>query len=206
MEEYLASFFSYDSEVLEEIDVNSLYRDDVQPQVEREIGKLLSFLVRVSKSKRVLELGTSVGYSTIWLAGAVKENGGLVTTIDKHILTQNEARANVNRADLANFVEFKSGQIEDILPTIDEKFDFIFQDSGKSFYPKLHNDLVEMLNPGGILVVDDTLFKKFSDVRPVLGEYTDKFCNMVKSDSRLYSLVLPLGKGLTLCIKREIDL
>src|SRR5579863_6804721 len=83
--------------------------------LEPETAQLLSILVRCSKAKRVLEIGTSNGYSTIWLAAAVAETGGRVVSVERSAEKQAMARANLERAGLSGYVQLKLGDATTIV-------------------------------------------------------------------------------------------
>lgn len=206
--EYLRSFIVADNFVIDRIETESIGRDDIQPYVEREIGKFLSFLIKLTKAKKVLELGTGVGNSAIWMGEALKNQGGVLFTVDNHPRTAKEAEKNIKDADLFSVVTMVHGDAENIIDdflsdTVDrvEFFDIIFQDCGKYLYPILHDKLVSLLCPGGIIIADDTMFSVNSSVRKNLGKYTHQYNEMVFADCRLYSVILPVGGGITLSCK-----
>ena len=89
--EYLDQFVEFTNSYNKEIYYANQGRDDIQSPVEPEIGRFLAFLIKITGARKVLELGTGVGNSTIWLAEAVKEIGGNVTTVDNHPRTWAEA-------------------------------------------------------------------------------------------------------------------
>lgn len=206
--EYLRSFITSDNFVIEKIEKESIGRDDIQPYVEREIGKFLSFLIKITRAKKVLELGTGIGNSAIWMGEALKKQDGMLFTVDNHPRTFKEAEKNIKDANLFSVITMVHGNAEDMIDRflfdiVDkaELFDIIFQDCGKYLYPVLHNKLVSLLCPGGIIIADDTMFSVNSSVRKNLGKYTHQYNEMVFADCRLYSVILPVGGGITLSCK-----
>ncbi|MBI9108607.1 MAG: O-methyltransferase [Spirochaetales bacterium] len=177
-------------------------RGDIQPSVEPETGRFLSFLVHLISARRVLELGTSNGCSALWFMDALKENGGSLVTIDSKERLHHEALLNLQNAGFSEQVTAIFGDAEEETAKLEPGFDLIFQDCGKYLYPKMHEQLVGLLKAGGLLVADDTLFSVESGVRPNLGRFTDEYNRMVFSDPRLFSCILPVGHGLTLSFKR----
>ncbi|MBI9101172.1 MAG: O-methyltransferase [Spirochaetales bacterium] len=208
--EYIRSFITPDTEFLRELELSSRERGDIQPPVEREIGRFLSLLVRLTRAELVLELGSGAGYSGLWLAGSLEKTGGKLITIDGKERLHLEAVENYSRAGHGERVEALLGDIPDVLetrvvPRYKGAFDIVFQDSGKSLYPALLQTTWDLLKPGGLLVADDTLFKVNNEVRSNLGRYTDEYNRMVFERDDIYSVILPVGHGLTISIKGQAD-
>lgn len=213
---YLMKLFEYDHPFNESYD--SLTREsreyvDLQPAADPCSGRLLAFLVRLIGAKRVLELGTSIGYSAHWIAGALDVTDGELVTVDSHLRTGVEARRNFEGSGLAGRIRFINedaveslqklkGEIEaDKRDGVDSRFNLIFMDCGKSLYPLLLDDFYLLLMDGGLLVVDDTLFPVERGVRSSLAEKVNQFNQFLKADRRFYSVVLNVGHGLTLAWK-----
>ncbi len=201
--EYLRHFIKRDSTLLTEIENKSKSRDDIQPSVEPELGKFLGLIVRLTNAGKILEVGSGIGYSTIWLAEAARSINGRVVTIDNHPRTHLELVRNINRAGLENWIEIKHGNAEDIVPTLTGAWDIVFQDAGKYLYPLIYEQLISLTRPGGLIIADDTLFKVNPGVRKGLGNYMDEYNKIVFNDSRLYSTILPVGHGITVSLKLE---
>lgn len=203
--DYIRMLIPYENPVLKELDDAAGQRDDIQPFVEKETARLLGLLVRLLNSKSVLELGMGVAYSTIWLASAVKETGGRLVSIDNHPRTVVEAREHLEHSGLADLVEILFGEAEVMTEQLlsgHRKFDVIFQDCGKSVYNVVYEDLYHLLSPGGLLVTDDTLMHFDPGVRKGLGAYTADYNRRLFDDERYYSVLLPVGQGITLSLKR----
>ena len=200
--DYLRSFIIRDSSFIEELEFLNSGRDDIQPSVEPELGKFLGLIIRLTNAKKVLEIGSGVGYSTLWLGEGVKATGGKVTTIDNHQRTHKEVIENIKRAGLDNWVEKKLGNAEDVIDTLSGDWDIVFQDSGKYLYPLLHDKIVNLTRTGGLIIADDTMFKVNPEIRKGLGDHVDKYNKMVFSDTRLYSTILSVGHGITVSLKK----
>ena len=201
MLDYLRSFIERDSKMLTAIEESSVLRDDIQPSIEPELGKFLGLLVRLTRAKKILEIGSGIGYSALWLGEALKTTGGKLLTIDNHTRTHREVLATIKTAGLSHVVESILGDAETIVPSLEGEWDLIFQDGGKYLYPLLYEALFARLKIGGVLVADDTLFKVNPEVRKGLGLYTDAYNKKVFSDTRLYSVLLPVGHGVTVSFK-----
>jgi len=123
-------------------------------------GKLLSLLVRIAGARRVLEVGTLGGYSTIWLARALPADGSLVTLeLEEHNATV--ARANIERAGLGDRVEVRVGPAADTLAAMvaegTEPFDLVFLDADKGGYPTYLERSLDLSHPGTVIVADNVV-------------------------------------------------
>ena len=135
------------------------------PIVGPAMGKLLYLLARATGAKRVLELGTSIGYSAIWLARAVAPAGGKVTSLEWDARTAAKARKNLAEAGLAGCVEVVVGDALGWLAghARRRKFDLVFNDIDKELYTATLVPIAMMLGPGGLAVFDNTAFRSAGD-------------------------------------------
>jgi predicted O-methyltransferase YrrM len=139
-------------------------RKDI-PIVGPAMGKLLYLLARASNARRVLELGTSIGYSTIWLARAVRTAGGKVTSLEWDEKTAGSAVNNLAAAGVSESVEVVVGDALEWLAghARRRKFDLIFNDIDKELYTATLVPIAMMLRPGGLAVFDNTAFRSAGD-------------------------------------------
>lgn len=119
-------------------------------------GKLLMLLARIAGARRILEIGTLGGYSTIWLARALPAGGSLVT-LEYEPRHAEVARRNIDRAGFASQVEIKVGAAIDTLPTLTGPFDFIFIDADKRGYPAYFELSLKLARPGTVIVCDNVV-------------------------------------------------
>ncbi|WP_374312152.1 O-methyltransferase [Microbacterium sp.] len=121
-------------------------------------GKLLHLLARISGARRVLEVGTLGGYSTIWMARGIPEDGRVVT-IEAEPRIAEVARANLDRAGVGGKVEILLGRGADVLPTLDggEPFDLVFIDADKESNTIYLDWAARLGRPGTVVVVDNTV-------------------------------------------------
>src|SRR5436190_1311482 len=146
VEQYLASLNRLPDVVLREIAVEG--EEQHLPLVDAEVGALLRVLATAVGARRILEIGTAIGYSGIWLAGALPSDGMLLTMeVDADRATA--ARANFNRAGLAERVNVLVGNARLLMAKVAGPFDLIFQDGDKQHYSKMLDRLVDLLRPGG---------------------------------------------------------
>jgi predicted O-methyltransferase YrrM len=155
---------------------------------------LLGIVVEAMGAGRVLEVGTSNGFSTLWLARAVRDRDGTVLTVDVDAEGQRAAAANLARVGLTQYVELRcadGGQVLRELP--DGSQDVVFLDADRSRYVGWWPEPVRVLRPGGLLAMDNVLSHpdQVADVRA-----------LIDADPRLRSTVAPAGKGLLLAVRR----
>jgi predicted O-methyltransferase YrrM len=157
-----------------------------------DTGRLLSIIVRATRATRILEVGTSNAYSTIWLADAARETGGRVTTLELLPGKVSLARENLRRAGLEDRVEIRQGQAADTLPTLPGPFDLVFLDANRPEYLRYLELVLPKLVPGGLLVADNVVSHASE-----LAEYLAR----VKSDPGLFSVTVPIGNGEEISLK-----
>lgn len=157
-----------------------------------ETGRLLAILVRAIRAGQILEVGTSNGYSTIWLAWAAASTDGHVTTIERSASKIAMARANLERAGMAGRVTVREGLALDVLGGLRGPYDLIFLDADRPNYLAYLRRAVALLRPGGLLVTDNVV-SHANELR--------EFLHAVQSDPVLETVVLPLGNGQSLTYK-----
>ena len=197
---YIANFLSIDNRQLETIVQEEMNRNDLRPSIGPEVGKLLGLLIRLMRAQRVLEMGTSLGYSTIWLAQALQTTGGKLVSIEYQENLFEATQRNIAQAGLADVVELIQGDARVIIDQVHGPFDMIVQDSDKSLYPLLLERSIALTRKFGILVADDALFKP-RGIPAAFSEPMHDYNQRVFADTRLYSTILPIGDGVTLSVK-----
>lgn len=158
-----------------------------------ETGQLLWILVRATRARRILEIGTSNGYSTLWLAWAAGGTGGRVITIDRARAKVAMARQNLQRAGLLDRVTILEGTALEILRGLDGPFEFVFLDADRPSYPAYIDLVLPRLTLGGLLATDNVLSHAHE-----LDGYLDRLAR----DPEVVSVTLPVGNGVLLTYKR----
>ena len=170
------------------------------PHVELETGSLLYSLVLSKSATQVLELGTCLGYSSIWIAEALKQTGGRLLTIEKDENLYWQARKNIKEAGLANIVELVCGDVTEVLPCLSKQYDIVFQDSQKNLYQPLINECFRLVKKSGLLIADDTLLavtNKYQSIKKAVDGYN----KAIFADKRFFSTIVPVGDGVTISVK-----
>jgi predicted O-methyltransferase YrrM len=160
--------------------------------LEPDTARLLSLLARSSRATRVLEVGTSSGYSTIWLASAVAEAGGRVVSIDRNPEKLAKARENLRRAGLIDSVDLRLGEASAVVRALDGPFDLVFFDGDRTSAPEQLRLLLPKLAPAALVLADNVLSHP-GEIAPYLAAITQL--------EGFDHLVVPIGKGLSLAYR-----
>lgn len=167
-------------------------RDEKMLNITPETGELLALLVRAVKARRVLEIGTSNGYSTLWLADAARAVSGTVVTVEVSAAKAELARRNFERAELAEWVRQEVTEAGQFLARQQPQFDMLFLDSDREQYVSWWPWIQAALVPGGLLVVDNAV----SHSAEVEG-----FLAQVRATPCWLTAVVPVGNGEFVALK-----
>jgi len=207
VERYLASLNRAGDSVLEDIARAGQSRN--LPLVDPEVGALLRVLTTAVRATRILEIGTAIGYSGIWMAGALPP-AGMLLTMEVDEARVREARENFARAGLSDRVNVIAGNAQRLLAKVSGPFDLIFQDGDKRLYSSVLDRLVDLLRPGGLLVTDNVLWDgdvvpgfgppRHSD--PADGEAIAAYNKKIHNHRYLLTSIVPLRDGVAISVKR----
>lgn len=174
--------------------VASEFMLDVGP----EIGLLLNMLVCAKNAKTVVEVGSSVGYSTLWMAEAVRQTKGKVISYEVDAVKIAQARANLAEAGLAEFVEFRDSDISKDSARLPPQIDFVFLDHWKELYSREFKALWPRLKAGGLLTADNIIIPEKN------REVIQAFLTDVRDFPDARSLTLNIGDGLQIISKEFV--
>lgn len=158
--------------------------------IETESAQFLAILIQTQQSKHVLEIGTSTGYSTLWLAQALDQTQGQMTTLEIDAERSAQAQQHAKNLILDHLVDYQVGDALDFLKKNDKVFDFVLLDAERDAYVNYWQYLQKLLNPqNGLLVVDNVLSH---------ADQVVDFIKQVNDDSRFVTSTLNIGAGLLL--------
>lgn len=168
-------------------DANTAERSQRMLNVTRDTGEFLQVLALSTGAKNILEIGTSNGYSTLWLAAAASRLGGSVTTVEMERFKVELAQANFQRAGLSPYIRQVHADAAAFLREAPRAaYDLVFLDSKRSEYVNWRQDLLQVLRPGGLLVIDNAVSH---------ADQMEEFTDALKADSGFVTSLVPVGKG-----------
>ncbi|MGE5243253.1 MAG: O-methyltransferase [Betaproteobacteria bacterium] len=178
------------------------------PLIDAEVGALLRVLAIAIGARRILEIGTAIGYSGTWLAGALPP-GGMLLTMEMDPERAQVARDNFARAGVADRASVIVGDAGRMIAKVAGPFDLIFQDGPKQLYNPLLDRLVELLRPGGLLITDNVLWsgevapgftdtpKRNPEDTRAVAEYNER----LNTHPLLLTATVPLRDGVAVAVK-----
>ncbi len=180
MQELYEKFHRHD---LKQADRLHRYRN-----IEPESGRFLSMLIRAQQSKNILEIGTSTGYSTLWLAEAARQTQAMITTLEVDAERVAQAKQYATEIDLAELFNYKVIDAEVYLEAEKEIFDFILLDAERDAYVSYWPHLSRLLKAKGGLLVVDNVISHAAEV--------EEFIALIQQDPRFIMSIVPIGAGL----------
>lgn len=190
--ELLKELVAHASEDLEHVDMLS----------GKVVGRFLAMMVSISGAKRILEVGTFVGYSALHMAAALPEDGQLITC-EYNKRYENIARSYFNRSEYGHKIELVMGDALETIPKIQGEFDFVFLDADKVNYPKYYELIISKIVEAGILIIDNTFWSgSVLDPDDEKAQAIDRLNKIIKEDERVEQVMLTVRDGLMLVRKR----
>jgi predicted O-methyltransferase YrrM len=155
-------------------------------------GRLINLLAKEAKAQTILEVGSSYGYSTVWLAEAARETGGKVISLELHSAKQEHARASIRDAGLGAFVDFRLGDARDSLSKLDQSVDFVLLDLWKDLYISCFDLFYPKLRPGALIAADNMIFPESA------RDHAEAYRKHVRTKPDIESVLLTVGSGIEL--------
>lgn len=198
--EYAEKYTSAESDVLRQLREHCYAHYEDKAMLSGFVqGRVLATFAKMIKPRRVLEIGTYLGYSALCFAEGLAEDGKVIT-IDVNEDTNRVAREFAARTEYASKIDFRLGDALDIIPTLEETLDLVFIDADKPNYVSYYEAVLPRLSERGFIAADNTLWSGH-----VLDESDDEgtraikdFNEHVKSDARVTSVMLTVRDGVTL--------
>jgi caffeoyl-CoA O-methyltransferase len=201
IDDYLYSLLPARDAVLAEMEEQATKRKI--PIVGPAVGRVLHQLALLSNAKSVFELGSAIGYSTIWWARAVGENGRVFYT-DGDRKNSTEASGYFQRAGVSNQITVKVGDALELLSEEKQQFDIIFNDVDKEDYPRVFRLAIPKLRKGGLFITDNVLWsgrvvQKSPDAETKAIQI---FNQLLYNSEELFTTILPIRDGLAVAVKK----
>lgn len=183
---------------------NTSFKDFI-PVVDQDVSRFLSLVLCLTNATSVLEIGTSIGYSTVSMANTIKSNDGKIITVEFDDTVAKQAKENFIRSGVDDIIDIRIGDAKEILPSLNEKFDLIFLDVDKRLYKPLLGECIRLLKGNGVLLAEDTLFpvieldEKWHYLIPAIEEFN----RAIVDSEEVQSTILPIGDGVTVAVKKK---
>ena len=205
---YINSLEKENSPVLEEIEKEA--RKDGVPIIRKEMESFLRVMLSIKKPMRILELGTTVGYSAILMSEYIDEKGQIITieNYDKRIPI---AKENIKKAGRENVIKLLEGDAMEIMPTLErDQFDFVFMDAAKAQYIHFLPEVLRLMKKDGVLITDnvlqegDLIQSKYVVRRRdrTIHKRMREYLEVVKNHPQLETSIVPIGDGITMSVKK----
>lgn len=200
--EYITDTLPESSGLLKEMEEYA--KEHHVPIIQKEAMWLLRTLAALKKPKKILEIGTAIGYSSLIFSEYLKE-GGKIITVELDEDTAHIAEENFKKANNSS-IKLIIGDGEDVLINSDEKFDIIFLDANKSLYMRCMPDVKRLLNKGGLLIADNVLYKGMvandgleTRRKRTIVNNLRTFLKNLAHDEDFTTSIIPIGDGMAVC-------
>jgi caffeoyl-CoA O-methyltransferase len=201
VEDYLYDMLPPRDEVLAEMEEDAT--ENKYAIVGPAVARVLYQLAVISGAKKVFEMGSAIGYSTIWWARAVGEGGRVVYT-DGDPKRADKARRYFERAGVTQRISVRVGDALEFLSEEKEQYDIIFNDVDKVDYPRVFRLALPRLRKGGLFITDNVLWSGIlrkpnpsAETKAIL-----EFNKLICESSELFTTILPLRDGVSVCVKK----
>ena len=194
-----------DSDLLVELIKYTYEIEDVPQMISgSHVGNFLQSLIKMSKSKKILEIGMFTGYSALKMAEALPEDGQVHTCelMDRHVQT---ASSFFNRSKHKDKITILQGEANKTLEQLSiNSYDFVFIDADKQNYCEYYKKSIKLLKPGGIVVLDNMLWSGgVINPQDIDSKALADTADYIYTDDRVYNFLVPIRDGLMVCIKNE---
>ena len=205
---YMHSLEKTNNNVLEEIEQQA--HTDGVPIIRKEMESFLRVMLTITKPKRILELGTAVGYSAILMSEAIEKDASIITieNYEKRIV---QARDNFKKADKEDVITMLEGDAMEIMPGLEgDSFDFVFMDAAKAQYIHFLPEVMRLMKKGAVLITDnvlqegDIIQSKYVVRRRdrTIHKRMREYLEVVKNHPELETTIVPIGDGITISVKK----
>ncbi len=207
MEQYIRELIPSNIGILDDLEKFAL--ENRVPIIQKETAKFLQVIITMNRPKKILELGTAIGYSAILMNLAL---GGLneITTIERDEKMIDIANKNIEKYGLQNKITILKGDCLEILESLQGEYDMIFMDAGKAHYNHFLPHCLRLLKKEGVLIADNVLFrgmvasKDLATRRKVtIIKRMKSYLELVSNDNELITSVIPMGDGISVTVRKN---
>ncbi|WP_163194026.1 O-methyltransferase [Clostridium thermarum] len=207
MEQYIRGLVPDNAGLLKELEEYAA--ENKVPIIHKEVANYLQLMINIVKPKRILELGTAIGYSSILMYNS---NGSVehIDTVERDENMIALAGANIDKAGLKGKINVICGDCLEVLEKLEDKYDLIFIDAGKGHYNEFFSHCQRLLNKDGVIIADNVLYKGMVASRELvirrkitIVKRMKKFIDMITKDDKLITAILPMGDGIAVIKSKE---
>ena len=209
--EYLIGLIPEEEEPLKSLREKASKEENYAPIVTRDTAQFLKTFLSILKPKRVLEIGTAIGYSSILMASVTPEDTEIIT-IERYEKAADIAIENIFAAGFEKKIRVVRGEAAEVLEWLDGDFDLVFMDGAKGQYVEFLPRVLDLLKTGGVLITDDVLYndmtndEKAASVRHrkiTIVQRLRKYLEVIMDHPQLETSILQLGDGVAISYKKE---
>lgn len=204
IDRYINSLITEEDENLDKFRIQCEQRS--LPIIHKEVAQYIKLVINQVKAKSIIEVGTNVGFSSIFMS-SVMGNDGRVVTIERSDKFYEEALQNIKKFNLENIIEAHFGDAAEILDNIEGNFDIAFIDAAKSYYKLFFDKCAKKMKTGGIILSDNVLYQGMIATdelvvrrKKTLVRNLRNYLEYISHDDRFITSVLPLGDGLAVTL------
>lgn len=206
MEQYIRQLIPEHSGILKDLECYA--KENSVPIVQKETAKFLELMVTIKKPKKILELGTAIGYSAV-LMYLTSDKNCEITTVERDTEMIERAKSNIEKYGFQNNIKILEGDCLEVLENLNDSYDMIFMDAGKGHYNHFLPHCLRLLKKDGIIVADNVLFRGMVASKDLIKrrkitivKRMKSYLDMVSNDKDLITSVLPMGDGIAVTTRR----
>ena len=205
---YMHSLEKSNGELCDEMEKYA--HENFVPIIRKEMESFLRVMVEIKKPKRILEVGTAIGYSAIMMASVMPDDC-TITTIENYEKRIPIARANIEKAGMNDRIRLIEGDAMEVIPGLEEKFDFVFMDAAKGQYINFLPHVMKKLQPEAVMISDnvlqegDIIESRFGIERRnrTIHSRMREYLYQLKNMEEFHTTIVPIGDGITVSVFKE---
>ncbi|MBA4252198.1 MAG: O-methyltransferase [Chlorobiaceae bacterium] len=207
-EKYISSFAENDDELI--LSIEEYAKQNSVPILDKNASQFLELIIKSYQPKRVLEIGTAIGYSSIKIARSLDKKG-ILHTIEISENNIQLANENILKSGLSKKIKIFKGEAKEIIPDLKKKYNLIFLDADKEDYLELLELSIPKLKNNGIIIVDNLLWHGWVAKTRVIKKYKRstefirEFNNIFMNHPKLFATILTIGDGIGIAVKKKND-